>query len=97
MKRVFCGAMVVLGLAAMQASAEKAGPADANSDGKITKQEFCAKQAETAKKAGKEFKTGAAEKLFATKDLNGDGVLTKDEMGAPKKPKKEAESTGGEE
>ena len=93
MKRLIGCAMVVLGLAAIQAgAAEKAGPMDKNSDGKVSKQEFVDAQSAKLQKAGKEVKTAAIEKQFAAKDKNGDGFLTGDELvAAPKAPKAPAE------
>lgn len=87
MKRLVGCAMVVLGLAAIQAgAAQKAGPMDKNSDGKVCKQEFCDSAAAKAEKAGKEFKKAAVEKQFAAKDVNKDGFLTGDELVAKPKP-----------
>ncbi len=91
MKRLF-GIVVVAGLTGMSAFAEKAGPADANSDGKVSKQEFVDMLSQKASKAGKEVNKAAFEKQFKAKDKNGDGFLTKDEL-APAKPKPQAESS----
>ena len=88
MKRLFCCMMIVMALAAMPTVAAKAGPGDTNSDGKVTLQEFCAGQAKLAEKAGKPFNQASIEKQFVSKDINGDGVLTKDEVDAATKPKK---------
>jgi hypothetical protein len=92
MKRSVFGLMVITGLAASQVMAAKAGPMDANSDGKVSKQEFCDARAKAAKKAGKEFKKAGAEKMFKAKDTNGDGFLSGDELTAVPKPKTVEES-----
>lgn len=84
MKRLHYSIMVLVALVALQAAAEKAGPADADSDGQVTKQEFCALRAKLAAKAGKEYNEAASEKLFASRDSNQDGVLTGDEIFASK-------------
>jgi Ca2+-binding EF-hand superfamily protein len=93
MKRLFGSAMgVMLSLAAMQVgAAQKAGSMDANSDGKVCKQEFVSAMEARAQKAGKEFNKGGAEKQFANRDKNGDGFLTGDEVTvAPAKAPKPA-------
>ena len=50
---------------------------DANSDGKVTKEEF-AKFAENKPKAT--AKPGASDKLFSKLDANGDGALSAEEF-----------------
>lgn len=81
MKRLFGCILVILGLAALNASAvEKKNPADTNGDGKVSKQEDCDAEARKAEKAGKEFNKAATEKKFAKKDKNGDGFLDADEL-----------------
>jgi Ca2+-binding EF-hand superfamily protein len=87
MKRLAGGIMIVLGLTVMSAaSAEKAGWEDKNSDGKVTLEEFLALRKINAERAGRNFDSKYNEKLFADKDINGDGFLTGDEVTAsPKK------------
>jgi hypothetical protein len=86
MKRLVGGIMIILGLTVMSAAAaERAGWEDENSDGIVTLEELLSARAKAAKKAGREFSKSYNEKEFAAKDLNGDGVLTRDELIAPKK------------
>jgi len=94
MKQLLCSLLVlaigfgVVGMAraAGEKPKKKADPEavfkklDANSDGKVTMEEFC------AKKKDKE----AAEKQFKAKDKDGDGSLTLEEFKAPGKAKKKA-------
>lgn len=82
MKHVFAGTIVAVTLAAFQTQAaeKKAGGMDANSDGKVSCEEFCAAREKAAEKKGAEFKKAAAEKQFAAKDKNKDGFLTGEEL-----------------
>ncbi len=85
-KQIIAGAVVAATLIACQAQAaeKKAGGADSDGDGKVSKAEFCAAREKAAEKAGKDFDKAAVEKQFAARDKNKDGFLSKDEMPAKK-------------
>lgn len=55
---------------------------DANSDGKVSKDEFVAAQEARAKKSGHEMKKEDIEARFAKIDTDKDGLLTKEELKA---------------
>ena len=102
MKHWLFSMLILMGFAVLQASAApKRIPADANKDGKVSKQEFCDAQAKKMEKAGKEFNAKAAEKQFAAKDKDGNGFLTAEELskkgkGGKKAPKVEKEDDADE-
>jgi len=86
MKRFGWAMLMVLGLGVCTVLAEeKKNPADADGDGKVSKQEFMDREASKAQKDGKEFNAAAAEKKFAKTDKDGNGFLEGEEL--VKKPK----------
>lgn len=72
---------------------QKKTPMDSNSDGKVSKEEFCSAREKMMKKAGREFNRTAVEKQFAAKDKNKDGFLTGEEL----KGKKQTQEKSGDE
>ena len=62
---------------------------DANSDGKVSKDEYVTAQEERAKKSGHEMKKEEIEARFAKKDLDKDGAITKEEWKASYEKSKE--------
>jgi len=87
MNRFLGSAMVMmLSLAAMPAgAAKKAHPMDANSDGKVSLQEYLSFFEAKAQKDGKVWNKVSErriERQFAARDKNGDGFLTGDELPA---------------
>lgn len=84
MKRLVYVMAIGLMLVAAQSFAEKAGPADTDSDGKVTKEEFFAARAKYAQQQGKSFDQAASEKMFNGRDADKDGVLTGAEVSAKK-------------
>ncbi|NOU36395.1 MAG: hypothetical protein HOO88_06460 [Kiritimatiellaceae bacterium] len=88
MNRLFFGTIMVTAFVAIQASAQNAPKfhaADADKDGIVTKQEFLNKQAEWAKIQKREWSNADGEKKFSEKDINGDGVMSGDELLPPQK------------
>lgn len=57
---------------------------DADSDGKVSKQEYLQSASKLAEKSGKQFDPAFAEKVFEKRDQNGDGFITFDEQPAAK-------------
>ncbi|MCU0857608.1 MAG: hypothetical protein MUC65_04295 [Pontiellaceae bacterium] len=88
MKRLVGFILIGLGVVVLNVSAEeKKNPADANGDGKVSKQEYCDREAAKAKRDGKEYNQAEAEKKFAKKDKDGNGFLEGDELiSKPKTP-----------
>ncbi len=84
MKRLFYGMVMGLALVSAQSFAEKASPADTDSDGKVTIEEFFAARAKYAQQQGKAFDQAASEAAFITRDADKDGVLTGAEATAKK-------------
>lgn len=84
MKRLFCSIAAVMTLVATSVMAEKASPADTDSDGKVTKEEFFAAREKYAQQQGKTFDQAASEKAFSARDTDKDGVLTGAEAAAKK-------------
>ena len=56
------------------------GAIDANKDGQITEEEWCAWSKGSAKKKGREYYDEASKKEFARRDTNGDGTLSRKEL-----------------
>jgi hypothetical protein len=82
MKKLLVLAVVLTMVAGVQAKEKgKAKPAVAVS---TTKSEFITAEEKKAEVSGAAFDKAAAEALFASKDKNGDGVLTADEAKAAK-------------
>jgi len=98
MKRLLFSVLVLMGFTALQVSAEPKGVSmDADKDGKVSCEEFCAARGKMAEKKGQEFDKAAAEKQFVAKDKDGDGFLTGDELAkAPKKEKPADEGSDDE-
>ena len=97
MKCWFVWALVALMVVGANAGEEKSGKGqggpfeimDADKDGKVSKEEFVSFKEAQAEKADNEFDAEKVEQMFAKKDKDGDGFLTKEEM-ASKPKKKEA-------
>jgi hypothetical protein len=75
MKKWFIPMVVLMMFAGVQAAEKPAG---------MTKEKFIAMQQKRAEAAGREFNAKKAEAIFAKKDANKDGVLSKKELAAGK-------------
>lgn len=53
---------------------------DKNKDGKVTEEEWVTKNRQTSKKKGKDFDEEKSKLTFHKRDLNKDGVITRDEL-----------------
>lgn len=60
---------------------------DADKDGMISKLEFVAAEQKKAEKTGKDFNAKRTDAMFAKRDLDGNGCLSKDEMATVGKKK----------
>jgi Ca2+-binding EF-hand superfamily protein len=62
---------------------------DKNEDGKVTEAEFAARNKKESKKKGKTFDPVVVKSIFDGRDLDGNGILSRDELdNAPAKKKK---------
>ncbi len=84
MKKLLMMTLLVSGLAGVNGYAATPGygfaGTDSNQDGEVTMEEFVAAAEIRAKKSGRPINESNLKKIFEKKDLNADGVLTKDEL-----------------
>ncbi len=89
MMRLFYLMVVLLAGAVIQVQAAPTAFGDADSDGKVTQEEFLTAKKAVAEKSGKKYSEERSKKQFDQKDTNKDGVLSADELApAPKKTDK---------